>query len=243
MKTAYVHHAESTAMQMMVVYLLHRGLQITASFATSEQAEQFHSDLSVHDQKNCRTIVAPDLGMKRIESVLSASAEHMQGLDFYIHGSSWVDELSELQSDPAAFALTSHRQLSELFLYTRAAGHFMARKQSGQMIVPLLADMMHYSGFPSSPVYNQGAQAYVKSFAKEMTPFRVSVNTLTFGYYRMENHINAGRSRRKIYDMFTLKPSVPELEELVQGLGLLLDYGQGMSGQNITWGYGIPSVL
>ncbi|SEL62430.1 hypothetical protein [Paenibacillus sp. OK003] len=243
MKTVYVHHAESTAVQMMVVYLLQRGLQVTASFATSEQAEQFHSDLSVQEQNNCRTLVAPNLEMKEIEFALSAAAEHMQGLGFYIHGSSWVDEQSELQSDPAAFALTSHRQLSELFLYTRAAGNIMARKQSGQMIVPILADMLHYSGFPSSPVYNQGAMAYVRSFAKEMTPFRVSVNTLTFGYYRAENHRGAGRSRRKIYDLFTLKPSVPELEELVQGLGLLLDYGQGMSGQNITWGYGIPSVL
>ncbi|WP_339304052.1 SDR family oxidoreductase [Paenibacillus sp. FSL R5-0519] len=243
MKTAYVHHAESIAVQVMAVHLLQRGLQVTASFATVKQAEKFHSELSVHDQNNCQIIVAPDIQLKDVESLLSASAEHMQGLDFYIHGSSWTDEQVELEGDPLAFALTSQRQLSELFLYTRAAGNIMARKQKGQMVIPMLADMLHYSGFPSSPVYNQGALAYAKSFAKEMTPFRVAVNTLTWGFYCAENHMNAGRNRRKIYDMYTLKPAVPELEELIQGLGLLLDYGQGMSGQNITWGYGIPSVL
>lgn len=243
MKTVYVHHAESAAVQLMVVYLLQRGMRVTADFATSEQAEQFYSALSEEDRKNCRTLAAADSQMKEIETALSAAAEEMQGLDFYIHGSSWTDEQSELQSDPAAFALNSGRRLSELFAYTRAAGNIMARKQSGQIIVPMLADLLHYSGFPSSPVYNQGALAYVKSFAKEMTPFRVSVNAWTLGYYRTESDIGAGRSRRKIYDMYTLKPSVPELEQHVQGLGLLLDYGQGMSGQNIMWGYGISSVL
>ncbi|WP_099518970.1 SDR family oxidoreductase [Paenibacillus sp. BIHB 4019] len=243
MKTAFLHHAESASGTAIALYLLQRGIRVAASFQTPEQAERFTAELTPPLQEQCQTIVAPDVQMKAVESAIAGIAEQMQGLDLYIHGHDWVDELEALLHDPAEFALKSYSLLSELFLYSRAAGSVMARKQRGQIIVPMLADSLHYDGFPSSPVYNQGALAFVKSFAKELAPFRVTVNALTFGYFRKEKQAAAGRSNRKPFDIYALKPPVPELEELAHGLGLLLDYGHGMSGQNTTWGYGVQSVL
>ncbi|WP_341279227.1 hypothetical protein [Paenibacillus sp. FSL H8-0537] len=243
MKSAFLHHAESASGTAMALYLLQRGIRVMASFQLAEQAEQFRVDVPPQWQEQIQTIVAPDVQMKAVESVIAGMAEQMEGFDLYIHGHDWVDELEALQHDPGEFALRSYSLLSELFVYSRAAGSVMARKQRGQIIVPMLADSLHYDGFPSSPVYNQGALAFVKSFAKELSPFRVSVNALTFGYFRLEKKVAVGRNNRKPFDIYALKPPVPELEELAHGLGLLLDYGHGMSGQNTTWGYGIQSVL
>ncbi|WP_434748725.1 SDR family oxidoreductase [Paenibacillus amylolyticus] len=243
MKTAFVHHAESASGAAIMRYLLQRDMRVTASFQTAEPAEQVRADLPQSLQERLHTAVAPDIQMKAIDTLMMEQAEQMQGLDFYIHSNHWVDEREELQHKPAEFALQSYSLLNELFMYSRAAGSVMARKQRGQIIVPMLSDTLHYDGFPSSSVYNQGALAFVKSFAKELSPFRVSVNALTFGYFRMERKAGAGRSNRKAFDIYALKPPVPEMEELAQGLGLLLDYGHGMSGQNTTWGYGIQSIL
>ncbi|WP_338552756.1 SDR family NAD(P)-dependent oxidoreductase [Paenibacillus sp. KS-LC4] len=243
MKTAFLHHAESASGTAMALYMLQRGIRVTASFQMPEQAEQFRATVPPQRQQQIQTIVAPDVQMNAVEFVIAGIAEQMGGLDLYIHGHDWVDELEAFQHNPAEFALKSYSLLSELFLYSRAAGSVMARKQRGQIIVPMLADSLHADGFPSSPVYNQGALAFVKSLAKELSPFRVSVNALTFGYFRLEKKAVAGRNNRKPFDIYALKPPVPELEELAHGLGLLLDYGHGMSGQNTTWGYGIQSVL
>ncbi|WP_181150868.1 SDR family NAD(P)-dependent oxidoreductase [Paenibacillus sp. PCH8] len=243
MKNVLLHHAESASGTAIALYLLQRDMRVTASFQMASQADAFRDNLPPQWQDQVHTIVAPVIEMKAIESLVAEHAAQMQGLDLYIHGNHWVDELEELRHNPADFALQSYGLLHELFMYSRAAGAVMARKQRGQIIVPMLADSLYYNGFPSSPVYNQGALAFVKSFAKELSPFRVSVNAMTFGYFQRENNVSTGRNQRKAFDIYALKPPVPALEELVEGLGLLIDYGHGMSGQNTTWGYGIQSVL
>lgn len=242
-RTAFLHHAESRSRMAIGRYLLERGITLTAQFPTPEQAEYCIAELPVEWRERCIPVIGQAVGMEAVEAQLSAAAEAMQGLDLYVHGSEWIDEAEMLDSDPAQFAVQLEARLRKLFLYSRAAGGIMARKRQGQIIVPMLSDTLHYAGFPSSPVYNQGAAAFVKSLAKELTPFRVSVNAFIFGYYREPDAAESVRGNRKRFDIYALKPQVPELAEAAKGLGLLLDYGSGMSGQTVNWGYGMQSVL
>lgn len=242
-RTAFLLHADSQSGMAIGSYLLQRGITLTAQFSTPEQAASYLAELPIEWRERCMPVIGQAGTMEEIDSQVNAAAAEMQGLDLYIHGNEWLDEGVMLDSNPAQFSLQLDERLRELFLYSRAAGSVMARKRQGQIIVPMLSDTLHYAGFPSSPVYNQGAIAFVKSLAKELAPFRVGVNAFQFGYYRASGTSGSARDNRKLFDMYALKPPVPELMEAAKGLGILLDYGSGMSGQTVNWGYGIPSIL
>ncbi|MBW7474039.1 SDR family oxidoreductase [Paenibacillus oenotherae] len=242
-RTAFLRHAKSRSGVAIGHYLLQRGVTLAAQFSSREEAAAYMAELPDEWRDRCKPVIGQFAAMEEIEAQVNAAAAELQGLDLYIHGSEWLDEEELLSSNPAQFAVQLDGRLRELFLYSRAAGSVMARKRQGQIIVPMLSDALHAAGFPSSPVYNQGAVAFVKSLAKELAPFRVSVNAFTFGYYRDPDSMESAGGNRKRFDIFVLKPPVPELAEAAKGLGILLDYGSGMSGQNINWGYGIPAIL
>lgn len=243
MTTAFVHHAETAPAQAMALYLLGQGMRVTVSFTAEEQSAEFASALDPMQRDRCHIVLAPSCQMKAIELLLAEAATTMQGLELYVHANEWRDEKELLLDDPGQFIAESRHRLRELFLYCRAAGSVMARQRKGQIIVPMLSDALGYNGYPSAPVYNEGALAFVKSLAKELSPFRVSVNGLTFGYYRGDEPTGAAREGRRRFDLYALKPPVPSLPELAKGVGALVDYGYGMSGHNMTWGFGIPSTL
>lgn len=206
---AYLYAADCLPGKMIASYLLKRGLILTDG---SQEA-------TVED----------------LERAVTA----MGGLDLYIHAGQWEDELAELQGQPESFVHHVEERLRHLFVFCQAAARIMAKQKRGQIIIPLLADGLHSAGFPSSPVYNQGAISFAKSLAKELSPFGISVNVLEFGYFQDDSSRRKGRKR---FDVFALKPPAPSLAEAVEGLGILLDYGKGMSGQVIQWGYGTPST-
>ncbi|WP_236338983.1 SDR family NAD(P)-dependent oxidoreductase [Paenibacillus plantiphilus] len=242
-RTAFLLHADSHSGLAIGNYLLQRGMTLTAQFSTPEQAQSYIAELPVDWRDRCMPMIGQAGTMEEIDSQVNAASAEMQGLDLYIHGNEWVDEGVMLDNNPAQFAVQLDKRLRELFLYSRAAGNVMARKRQGQIIIPMLSDTLHNAGFPASPVYNQGAIAFVKSLAKEVAPFRVGVNAFQFGYYRAPGTVGSARDNRKLFDMYALKPPIPDLMEAAKGLGLLLDYGSGMSGQTVNWGYGIPSIL
>ena len=227
--------------KMIAAYLLKRGLTVTASFADVPHLEAFVASLPKEWKERFRPAppLSEDMGKAEVEAHLEAAVSALGGLDLYIHAEPWADEQTLQDEEPETFVHQVNRRLRQLFYYCQAAGRMMAKKKRGQIIIPLLADTLHWAGYPSSPVYNQGAISFVKSLAKELSPFGISVNVFEFGYYQ-EDATPLGRADRKRFELFALKAPVPRLAEAVEGLGLLLDYGGGMSGQVIQWGYGIP---
>ncbi|RXZ82291.1 SDR family NAD(P)-dependent oxidoreductase [Paenibacillaceae bacterium] len=223
-------------------YLLDRGMTVSIRFTTADQSEQYSDSLPAHWRERCVPIIGEAETLEQAELQVASAAAAMDGLDVYIHGSEWADESELLDNDLVPFAQHLNQRLHELFMFSRASASVMARKRQGQIIVPMLSDALHYAGFPSSPVYNQGALSFVKSLAKELAPFRVAVNAFTFGYCQLQSTAASSRPSRGRFDIYALKPPIPDVEEMTKGLGMLLDYGSGMSGQNINWGYGLPSV-
>jgi NAD(P)-dependent dehydrogenase (short-subunit alcohol dehydrogenase family) len=243
-QSAYLYGINSLPGRMIAVYLLKRGMTLAAQFADSDQYEAFISTLPGEWQKRCIPFpfLPKDTEKEKVEKHLETVAAAMNGFNLYIHAGKWEDELATLERQPEAFVEYADQRLRNLFFYCQAVGRIMARQKRGQIIIPLLSDALHSVGFPSSPVYNQGAISFVKSLAKELSPYGISVNVFEFGYYLDESSSPSSRKDRQRFELFALKPPVPRLAEAMEGLGLLLDYGIGMSGQIIQWGYGTPST-
>jgi len=242
LKSAYLYAEDVALASGLCRPLLKRGMTVAVQLGDPAQADRLLAELPEELGKSCMPVIASDRpdSIDTISEIVGRAAESLQGLDVYIHAVGWEDEASLLKKDPAGFGMHIERRLRQLFLYCRSAGQIMTRLRKGQMIIPLLSDVLHASGFPSSPVYNQAAIAFVRSLAKELSPFGVTVNALEFGYCR-DSDSPSSRQWRRQFDIFALRPHVPEFQEAAQGIGLLLDYGHGMSGQTVHLGIGIPS--
>jgi NAD(P)-dependent dehydrogenase (short-subunit alcohol dehydrogenase family) len=224
-------------------HLLERGYRLTAQFTTSDEADQFLSGLPAEQLSLCTPVIVNPGGLADIQQMVTNAAQSMGELGVFIQGNDWLDETQLMENDPVSFAEVMEQRFRQLFLYSRAGGNVMARKKRGQLIFPLLTDTLYYENYPSSPVYNHGVLALVKSLAKEMSPFRISVNALTFGYYRNDQATpEQWQADRKKLEIYALKPSIPDVESLVKGIDMLLDYGHGLSGQNLHWGFGVDTI-
>jgi len=242
LKSAYLYAEDVALASGLSRPLLERGMTVAVQLGDPAQADRLLAELPEELGRSCMPVIAADHpdSIDNIGEIVERASESLQGLDVYIHAASWEDEASLMNKDPEGFGMHIERRLRKLFLYCRAAGQIMVRLRKGQMIIPLLSDVLHASGFPSSPVYNQAAIAFVRSLAKELSPFSVTVNALEFGYCR-DSDSPSSRQWRKQFDIFALRPHVPEFREAAQGIGLLLDYGHAMSGQTVRLGIGIPS--
>ncbi|MBP1989982.1 SDR family oxidoreductase [Paenibacillus eucommiae] len=242
-RTAFLTQAGGSVNRLIGYHLLARGIKLTVQFADPVDAEDFLSLLPEEQRHLCNPIVENPKALASIHELVLKSAHIMEGMDVFIHGNDWMDEAQLLDADPLSFTEVLESRIKQVFLYSRAAGNMMAKKKKGQIIFPLLADSLHYSEFPSSPVYNHSVIAFVKSLAKELAPFRITINALTFGFFRNEDLSEQWKAVRKTLDIYALKPPIPELSDLVKGLDVLLDHGSGLSGQNIHWGFGLDTTL
>lgn len=253
---AYISDAGNETGEAIAVYLLQRGLRVAAQFPDAGRAEQFQAAIPEYWQGQLLPlfpeqpgepgsdeagVLAPEL--EQAQRAAAAAAEALGGLELYIHGPSWLDEHAMLEQAPEDLAANVEQRLKSLFVHTRAAAALMGRKRAGRIVVPLLADSLYYSGYGSSPIYNQGAISYIRSLAKELSPLRVTAHTLMIGYHQGSEAARQAAGARRPYEIYALKPAVPALQQAVAGLGLLLDYGDGLSGHSIDWGNGMEASI
>lgn len=243
-ETAYLYGADSVIGQEICMYLLEKGIKVVAQFFDAEQMEQLINQIPLKTRPSFHPVyselknLTPEKITKHVNSIFMKYPE----INLYIHAQPWLDEMEMLDQEQGILANHVEQQLLELFLYCQAFARFMIKKKNGQLIVPLLSDALYYSEFPSSPIYNSGASALVKSLAKEFSPFGVCVNIFELGFFQLNETKPLSRKERKKFDIYAMKPPVPSMREAVSGLGILIDYGKGMSGQTISYGYGIPTV-
>ncbi|WEK54693.1 MAG: SDR family NAD(P)-dependent oxidoreductase [Candidatus Cohnella colombiensis] len=240
--TAFLSEAGSPVNQLLGRHLLERGVVLAAQFLTEKEAESFIQSLPVSHQSNCLPIISdPIETIANSQQLITNVIQELSTIDLYIHGTNWKDEAALRDQDPISFHHDIERRFTQLFLFCRSIGQAMAKKRNGRIILPLLADSLYSAGYPSSPIYNEGALSVVKSLAKELSPFKVTVNALTLGPFQLDVSSDEWRSIRKKLDIYSLKAQVPQQIEGLRALDILLDYGDGMSGQNLCWGYGTLS--
>ena len=84
----------------------------------------------------------------------------------------------------------------------------------------------------------------MKCMARELAPFEIEVNAITFGYYDRQGDREAKKKLRKQLEIYALKPPVPKLEQLVASVESLLQRTEYMiSGQNVQIGAGMDTSI
>ncbi|QHT61952.1 SDR family oxidoreductase [Paenibacillus lycopersici] len=226
--------------------LLERGCTVAVACREGEEADAIVNGLS--DCGNRERLV-PLFPAAEDEAAIKATVDEavrrMGGMDYAIHGVDHWDEEEAYDGDAAAFGLRAAASLRSRFLYSRAAAAHMARHKHGHIVFQLIADRFYYAGCASNPVTNSGTITLMRTLAKEMSPFRVGVNAVTFGCYAMpEGQADRKRLKQQL-EIHALKPYLPQPDELADAslTWLLHASGQLVSGQNIHFGAGIDTDL
>ncbi|MCC3372470.1 SDR family oxidoreductase [Cohnella sp. REN36] len=226
--------------------LLARGCSVAAVLPGLAEADECAERLP----EGSRDRFFPICGVREdeagIREAVDQAASRMGGLHHLILGAETADEASSYASDPAAFGLGTTAALRSRFLYSRAAAAHMARNKTGHVLFLLLSDSLYFAGYPSSPVLNHGTIAMMKTLAKELSPFRVALNAMTYGYYAPSESAAAdlGALRRRL-EIHALKPYLPQPREMAEASveWLLRAPAHLVSGQNIQIGAGMDTAL
>jgi NAD(P)-dependent dehydrogenase (short-subunit alcohol dehydrogenase family) len=227
--------------------LLERGCSVAMPVADADAAEM--ADFADGLSDAARRRLFPLAGVSDEEAGIKDAVEQavrlMGGLDMLIHGAAIVDEEGCYEADPVGFGLRTAAALRARLLYSRAAAAHMAKDKKGHIAFLLFSDGLYYEGYPSSPVLNHGTIAMMKTLAKELSPFRIAVNAVTYGSYAdCENREDRKELKRQL-EIHALKPYLPLPGELVAAsLDWLLHLPEHLvSGQNLPIGAGADNAI
>jgi NAD(P)-dependent dehydrogenase (short-subunit alcohol dehydrogenase family) len=225
--------------------LLEQGCSVAMVFTELGEADEYTDRLPERSRERFFPLYGVSADEAGIRDAVDRAALQMDGLHVLIHGVEASDEERAYDENPALFGLKTTAAFRSRFLYSRAAAAHMARKKTGHILFLLLSDSLYYAGYPSSPIMNYGTIAMMKTLAKELSPFRVAVNAVTYGYYAVPEETLDKKALKQQLEIHTLKPYIPQPQEMVAAsLALLLRTPEHLvSGQNIHIGAGMDTVV
>ncbi|MBB6673757.1 SDR family oxidoreductase [Cohnella nanjingensis] len=231
--------------ESVLLGLLARGCSVAMVVPGQAEADEYAGRLPERSRERFFPICGVPDDEAGIREAVDQAALRMGGLHDLIHGVEVADEAQAYASDPGAFGFGTTAALRSRFLYSRAAAAHMARNKAGHMLFLLLSDSLYYAGYPSSPVMNHGTIAMMKTLAKELSPFRVAVNALTYGYYALPEDPAGLQTLKRRLEIHTLKPYLPLPQEMAEASveWLLRAPAHLISGQNIQIGAGMDPAL
>ncbi len=233
-KSILLTYADHKYNRQIASYLLSAGHRLMLFFDRQHEAEAWRQQLPAEQKRRCFFLVREGFPEQNVVEIFEQAIQKMNGLDVLMHGYEDLNEASLLKQEPAIFASKTVQQFQQLFLLNREAVRFMIRQKAGDIIFILVNDALFYAGYSSSPVLNHGKVALMKSMAKELTPFRVNVNAITFGYYDPGFERAEKKEKRKKLEMFALKPPLLTWKEMIPALDMLLEPAvKHWTGQNL----------
>ncbi|MCR6108464.1 SDR family oxidoreductase [Salipaludibacillus agaradhaerens] len=173
-----------------------------------------------------------------------AEAFGMSGVDVLIHGNEMLDEAKKLEEHP--FGLDEHirHYLHRIFLLNKVVVRQMIQPKKGHIIFPLFYDPLYYAEYVSSPILNQAKLSLMKCMSRELGPFKLNVNAITFGYYNDGFDRQERKARKEKVEIFSLKPKLPDLDEYVKSIELLVHPSANLiGGENLHVGAGIETGI
>jgi 3-oxoacyl-[acyl-carrier protein] reductase len=243
-KGVFVTNGNHPLQQLVVEYLLEKDFRVSMPFASQREADHYRASLSTHETESFYPVIGGQASVAEVQVLMDKAIEVMGGLHVLIHGIHAFDEDKEYGLDPVGCGTVVEELLRQAFLFSRIGGTYMARKMEGRILFPLLSDSLYYESYPVSPMINHGKMVMMKTLAKEMATFRVATNALTFGYYSDQESGLSGKELRKKLGIYALKPHVPQLDEMVPMLDILLGAPTNLiSGQNLHIGAGLDTLM
>ncbi|BAB05562.1 SDR family NAD(P)-dependent oxidoreductase [Halalkalibacterium halodurans] len=167
-----------------------------------------------------------------------------EAIDVLVHGNEMVNEAELLERDPSSLNEVVQKALYHLFLLNKVVVRDMVKRKQGKIIFPLFYDPLYYAGYASSPILNQAKLSLMKCMSRELGAFKINVNSITFGYYNDQFTREEKKATKSQVEIFCLKPKLPEIEEYVHSIGLLVDPSASLiGGENLHVGAGIETGI
>lgn len=215
-------------------YLLKEGHVVALLSKESRIVNDFVKGLNPEYKHNCFVERLDHYTEDNIIEAVDSAADKLKGLDILINGlPGGTDEAVMLESFPETFGRDIVSGFNEMFLLNREIVRRMIREKAGNIMFLLIDDILDFADYPVSPVHNHGSLAMMKSMAKELTPFNIRVNSLTFGIYNRDFSPSEKREMRKKLEFCALKPPIPMWEDLLPALdALIYPSFEYMTGQN-----------
>jgi NAD(P)-dependent dehydrogenase (short-subunit alcohol dehydrogenase family) len=237
--------ADPLFMGHVLTELLEQGCTTAMVFPNPEEAEACMDRMPARYRERFFPLWGTPADETGIRALVDQAASRMGRLDVLIHGVEARDEEAGYNLDPLEFGLNTAAELRTRFLYSRAVAAHMARAKSGQIWFLLLMDSLYYNGYPSSPVLNQGTLGLMKTLAKELSPFRVAVNAVTYGYYAFQDERVDKKELKQRLEIHALKPYLPGPQEMAAASvdWLLRAPERLVSGQNLHFGAGLDTSV
>lgn len=225
--------------QRIAAYLLEKGSELTLITDDSRIINSFFEELSTEHKSRCFVICLDSYKEAEVSEAIDRIIAVMEGLDVFINGLPGTDETAQLKLSPDSFGKDIAADFKKVFLLNREIVRYMVRQKCGSVIFLMIDDILHYADYPVSPVKNQGRLSLMKSLAKELTPFNIKVNSLTFGIHDCGFTPADKRTMQKKLEFCALKPPIPKWPDLLPALdALIYPSFQYMTGQNYTAGIG-----
>lgn len=228
---------------LVAAYLLEKGCRLALIADDCAVVGNFIDELTTAQKNRCFAVCPDSYTETGVAEAVESSSGRMGGLDVFINGLPGTDETAmlELPSDLLGRDITS--DFHRLFLLNREIARYMIRQKRGSVIFLMIDDLLHYAGYPVSPVKNQGRLAFMKSMAKELTPFHIQVNALTFGMHDRGFAPAEKRTMQKKLEFCALKPPIPGWDDLLPALEALIDPPfKHMTGQNYAAAIGTSNT-
>jgi 3-oxoacyl-[acyl-carrier protein] reductase len=243
-QSAFITHGDQKINQFICNELLDRSYQVCLQFEHQQNADEYTDSMQERWKPQYVPVVNGIDDSQTIRVVLEQSVQKMGGLHLFVHGNEWINEEHAYEKNAEELGNYMTAQFQKLFLWNHHVGIHMAKQREGQLIFPLLNDTLYYLGYPSSPILNHGKISMMKCLARELAPFEVRVNAITFGYYDYLDEREARKKLKKQLEIYALKPPLPKLEQMIGALHLLLQRTEFMiSGQNLHIGAGTETSI
>jgi len=229
--------------QQLSTYLLEKGFVVTLLFQDRSVAESYQSTLEEAWRTRFQWMAGVEL-VQEAEEVVGQTVAGMGGLDVLINGDEGMDEMILFEQNPMELGERIADRFRIMFRLNQAVAAHMIKRKSGRILFPIVYDALSYAGYPASPILNQGKISLMKCLSRELSAFKITVNSVTFGYYRDGFPTDVIRNRRKMLQIYGLKVPVPSFREMFAVMEMLIRSPAGLiGGQNLHVGVGIETVL
>lgn len=229
-KTALVTNAEVDLSRAIARHLIERGMRVvvhTEHAAAGQTLREFAAEQSASDRL---TILETAPGEGLVEAALGVADR----LDVAILCVPSVDERQMWVEEPAALREAVTVRLDQIFRMSRRLCNHMMQYKAGSIIFPLVYDPLAHADVATTAILDHAKIVFAKCLAKEMAPFKVAVNLMTFGLHDRGYDRTAKKAALDRMEIFNLKPRVRDLAEMVKAIDtLVFPSVPFMSGQNI----------
>jgi NAD(P)-dependent dehydrogenase (short-subunit alcohol dehydrogenase family) len=243
-KAIFVTNGDQSFNRLIASHLLGQGHRVTVLFQAADEADAYASAVADEQRDRLHVLVETEFTLDTVTALLEAAQTRMEGFQVLIHGNEMLDEEALFDQDPLNFGEVIAETFRRIYLFNRVSAGLMMKRKTGSIIFPMFFDVLHYAGYPTSPVLNQGKNSMMKCLSKELTAFKLGVNAMTFGYYDENFDTPTKKGIKEAVEIFGLKPTLLSWQEMIPALDFLVNPPvKNLGGQNIHISAGNETIL